>query len=397
MNRPLVSMLVKPAPIIIPGESSLRRDAPRPVKQQQKNYRRLFDDRSLFYDVFHTVEGITLSGPPLFNLKAKVEAAEIYVDGEQATQSSFTDLDRTQRSYIRTTSDSSHLRLVFPDFAATVKISPNNSDIFVGRKVLFTKSKDNDLKWIRDWTRFHVREHGIDGVLIYDNGSTDYSAEDVLKVVSGVKGIAVAVVVCWPFPFGPQGGTSEGVQKAPWDSDFCEYGIMEHARRRFLTQALGVINADIDELVIVERGGSIFDELERTGADVLLYTGRWIEAIGTTGPSIQRFSDFQLYDVTRPETTMKWSAHPTRIRAATQWKTHYIHGVRVTKTSAVLHRHFEGITGGWKREKRLRKNFDSTKHRVDSRLLDSMNRVFGMRMKLKRVLFQSTQETRLDE
>ena len=394
-NRPIVSMLVHPSPVISPATSELRREPPRSVEQRQNNYDELFDDRTLFYDIYHTVEGVTLSGPPLLNLKDNVASAAIFVDGEKTMQSSFDDLDRTQRSYIRADPAASNMRIVMPGLSAELAIAPNHSDLFAGRKVLFTKSKNNDLEWIKDWALFHAREHGVDAVLIYDNGSTDYSADDVLRTVSDVGGIAVAVVVSWPFPFGPQGGTGGGVQNAPWDSDFCEYGIMEHARRRFLTQAAGVVNADIDELVIVEDGGTLFDELQRSGAGVLLYAGRWIEAVGAIRGSTPRFADFRFYNPDRAKTTMKWAANPARIRAATQWKTHYVHGVPVTKTDAVLHRHFEGITSRWKRQARVRRDNDPATHRIDSRLVEAMNRAFGTRMKFKSAMSRLVQQTRL--
>ncbi len=392
-NRPLISMLVQPSPIIIPATSELRRAIPRPAEQRQSNYEELFDDRTLFYDAFHTVEGITLCGPPLSNLKGGVESAAIFVDGKKITDASFEDMDRTQRSYIRADPGATALRLEMPGLAAETAIGANHSGVFAGRKVLFTKSKNNNLKWIKDWTIFHAREHGIDAVLVYDNGSTDYSAKDVLRAVSDVDGIAAAVVVTWPFPFGPQGGSGGGVQNAPWDSDFCEYGIMEHARRRFLTQAAGVVNADIDELVIRESGGTVFDELEASGAGVLLYAGRWIEALGATGGSVPRFTDFRFYNVDRAKTTMKWTANPARIRAATQWKTHYVHGVNVTTTEAVLHRHFEGITSRWKRQGGARGHVDPAKHRVDSRLVEAMNRAFGARLNFKTALSRLAQRT----
>ena len=68
-----------------------------------------------------------------------------------------------------------------------------------GLNVLFTKSKDNHLSWIYDWAKFHVKHHGVTGLLIYDNGSTSYSPEDVMDSVGSIDGLESVVVVRWPF------------------------------------------------------------------------------------------------------------------------------------------------------------------------------------------------------
>ncbi|MDQ0849762.1 hypothetical protein QFZ65_001700 [Arthrobacter sp. B3I9] len=378
-NRPLISMVVRPSSVVIGENSALRRIAPRPEELRQDDYDEKFDDKTLFYDVFHSVEGITLSGPPLLNLKSLVDSAPVLVDGRETSECSFEDIDRTQRSYVRARPEARTFALSLPELEASVRIGRNYCEAFAGRKVLFTKSKNNNLVWLEDWTRFHAVEHGVDAVLVYDNGSTEYAAEEVLRVISGVKGIAVAVVVSWPFPFGPQGGSWGGVRGAPWDSDFCEYGIMENARRRFLSQATGVINADVDELVIAENGASVFSHLEASGADAILYAGRWIETAGCPSKSVPSFSDFRYYQPQRASTTLKWTASPAKIRGATQWKTHYIHGVRMKKTEGVVHRHFAGITSNWKRKSELGVQVDPRKHQVDRRLVQAMDNVFGSR------------------
>ena len=59
---------------------------------------------------------------------------------------------------------------------------------FAGRNCLMTLSRDNALDWIRDWAAFHVREHGADAVLFFDNGSTDYRPEEILAASPASRG-----------------------------------------------------------------------------------------------------------------------------------------------------------------------------------------------------------------
>jgi hypothetical protein len=58
----------------------------------------------------------------------------------------------------------------------TFSVSPNESDMFRDRRVIFTMSKDNPIEWILDWVRFNRDIHGADAVLIYDNGSSAYDS-----------------------------------------------------------------------------------------------------------------------------------------------------------------------------------------------------------------------------
>lgn len=43
----------------------------------------------------------------------------------------------------------------------------------------------------------------------------------------------ILFLVPWNFKYGPKGGASTGLKNAPWDSDFCQYGMMEHAKGAF--------------------------------------------------------------------------------------------------------------------------------------------------------------------
>src|SRR6516165_1049964 len=142
---------------------------------------------------------------------------------------------------------------------------PNHCNIFRERRVVLTLSRDNELQWIRDWTHFFVRKHGADAVLLYDNASTKYESDEIREVINSVPGLAVGVVVDWPFRYGIQD------HSYPEWSDFCQYGVLEHARHRFLAGARAVVNADIDEFPITKRGESLFDIALRSGTGYLKY------------------------------------------------------------------------------------------------------------------------------
>jgi len=83
-------------------------------------------------------------------------------------------------------------------------------------------------------------------------------------------------------------GTPEGGDQVIWDSDYAEYGVLEHARHRFLSTARAVVSLDIDELVLTKDGSSIFDIVQRSDTGHVRFDGRWIENATSTEPDPAR-------------------------------------------------------------------------------------------------------------
>jgi hypothetical protein len=373
-----VRMVVEPSSITMAGATPLVRSAPRPLNQRQHSYSEEFDSTTLFYDVFQSDDRIVLSGPPLLNLKAALDRAEFTDDSGRVLPAHLEDMDRTQRSFLQSPQGSTFISILSDEFSISTSVGPDLREVFAGLNVLFTKSKDNHLIWIRDWAEFHVKHHGITGLLIYDNGSTAYSPEEVLQTVGSVDGLTSVVVVRWPFKFGPQGGGWDGLNDAPWDSDFCEYGIMEHARWRFLPSAKAVINADVDELVLANDRKSVFDVLDSSSAPVLRYPGRWIEKTSAVPGRVPRHSDFSTYDISRGNATAKWAARPADIPEVAQWKTHGVPGADTTETTDVMHRHFMAISSDWKRSRTGTRKFTPSNQRTDQALVDAVRHAFDL-------------------
>lgn len=367
-----VKLVVYPSPVVLP-RNAVKRFPPRPKSQRQDNYDELFDADTLFYDSIQLDGGISLVGPPLLNLEQTLTESVFSGNDGEVFQMSHSPLDRTSVIHLEGNKHSNIVNIRSSEMSLSTIAAPNLRRLFEGRNALVTKSKDNRLSWISDWVKFHVVEQDIDAVLIYDNNSSQYGPEDVLEAIS-VPGIKVAVVVHWPFKFGPQGGSWNGLKGAPWDSDFCEYGIMEHARQRFLGRAGGVLNVDIDELVITEGDDTVFDVLTDLGCGAVSFTGRWIETAGRQGTS-ESFADYSYYDKRRAPTTIKWAILPTQISDATQWKTHMIAGAKMVPSRTTMHRHFMGISSDWKWQRSADREL-AGHHERDHELLKAFGRVF---------------------
>lgn len=340
----------------IAPESGILRQPPRPPELRNTAYSGEFDWDTLFYDVYRVGKYVVFQGPPLLNLRREIEASPYFASRLRGLfpRAKLVERNRSSEFWLRENAD--RVVLDGPLGRHEIAVQPNLSDAFAGRRVLHTLSRNNDIAWILDWVRFHVSVHGADAVLLYDNSSTDYSSEELRAALAKTFPDLLATVVDWPFRYGPQGGMAGAVggREAPWDSDFCQTGSMQHARFRFLGQARSVLNVDIDELVLSDRGRSIFDATEQTRGGFIKFSGHWISATTPHGvsPGCGRHGDFWLLDAQEEDTCPpKWCVVPSRTsRTRHCWSVHNLFGARRNRriSGEFAYRHVRGISKGWK-------------------------------------------------
>lgn len=367
-RRAGVALVVRPSAVVL-GPDGPHRTPPRPAALRGPDYADRYDASTLFYDVF-TSEGRTVAvGPPLLDLAGPLRAAEVTVGGRSAPVRS-TELDRAHRSTFGRAAGPS-LELTLGGRRHRVPVGPDLAGLFAGRRALMTLSLDNELPWVRDWARYHASAHGTDAVVVYDNGSRAYGPDELLETLARVPGIDVAVVVDWSFPYGPQGGPG-----VPWDSDYAQYGALEHARRRLLRRAAGFLNADVDELVLATDGSSVYEHAERSPHGVVSYRGRWAHAAASAGRSTPRHVDSAWVDPTEPLCSTKWCAVPQRLPERAQLQVHDVRGVKVVTPPTLGYRHFWDVTTHWKDGRRGREGAGHAVQ-VDEVLRTALDRHLG--------------------
>lgn len=359
-------MILDTSALVLPEGAPFRRAMLRAPQRRQPGYEAAYDNRTIFYDVFRHGDDVVLSGPPLFNLRRRFAAAR-FTSGGTELAPSLTDISRTQRSGLSGPA-AAEVMVSMEGLEATLPVSPDGRDLFRDRRVLTTISRNNRLEWITDWLRYYVAIHEIDAVLIYDNGSDAYTLAQLDAAIGGVSGIEVAVVVDWPFPFGPQAGPDR-----IWDSDFCQPGMHEHARFRFLEQATQVINADIDELIVTADGRPLHRHLADSPAGGLTYAGHWIE--GQPSERVARFRDFDRYDPGRTLCPTKWTIRPSAVPPDAQWSTHLFTRWSPDRTATVHYGHFRLVTTNWKYNRLKLRSADNWVQ--DTSLRHAMDRVFA--------------------
>lgn len=355
-------------------DNPVARIPPRALDLQDDLYRSEFDYKTVFYDVFHSSDKsrIVFIGPPLLNLLPAVRAGGFELAG-RLVEPEVKEKDRVAEIWLPSSGGSAQTLTLSVEFGKIeLNVSANFSNLFEHRRVIVTKSKNNNLCWIRDWAQYYSRIHDADGILFYDNGSDLYELSDVEGALRLGAPDCQIVVVSWNFPWG-----RPGVRGTSWDSDFCQYGILQHARWRFLDGARAVLSCDIDELIVRENDTTVFGAVESSQSGKILIGGEWIQPVYLQKPSgqsndVPSFANFGYRQ--SPEVRIsptKWAVVPSRCPARSQWKVHTVSGMDNDPEAAQHLRlcHFRSTSTGWKYNRDRILEYSPNIHALDKRLI----------------------------
>lgn len=374
-------MIVHIPTIAIPRSTGLRRDPPRALENRQADYEDKFDFNTLIFDAIYLPDtrSVILICPPAMNLESVWKAAR-FIDSRNQGQTFPFELVKLDRllevivSDVDPTSKES-ISLEIAGQPIPLPIADDQSNIFSERKVLFTVSRDNDLGWITDWAEYHAKVHGIDGVLLFDNGSTSYSCAELSAALSMVSELKAIQVVDWRALWGPTAGPS-----GLWDSNFGQHGAFEVARWRFLREASLVVNADIDELLLPLSDKDLKSACEASQFGAIHFVSRWVVGISGVTPAHTKTGhrDFtHLLPPGDPRARQKWAICPRRAANIMQWRTHHLPRYASEKilTADFEIRHFREVNTGWKESRKHRHNADDPGICVDGRLIEIFDRI----------------------
>jgi hypothetical protein len=346
-----------------------------------------FDRLTVFYDCFRVSESrVMLIGPPLTSFPGILDSLQIRStpSGQQSAHqvhNRFTTrfgsrrVDNLSEVLVEVEAGVTSLHLESAAGHQTMQVQPSGRDLFRGKKVLFTLSKDNDPQWICDWMRFHRDMQGANAVLLYDNASTAYSLSALEMQMSQISGFDVVCVIPWPYKYGPR-----AAGRQLWDYAYSQGGAMEDARWRFLSDAYGVLNCDIDELVLSQQG-NVFDKVAATATGCLRFTGRWVTQPAASSDETPRHREstdqlrprWRLQGPRLKDTNLcpaKWVVVPSRCPAEAHWSVHEIVGrsSSVLKQADTYYRHFTRIGTNWKNNRHQIEGDASKTRRKDTDL-----------------------------
>lgn len=348
--------IVSTSPAVLAADGGLVRQPRAQWRRRGEAFDAGFDRRTLFYDCFWAADGETvlLVGPPLRNLRKAVERADFRVAGsETRLRPRFhASISVTIVALSGVPAGASRLTVVLGDQTFSLAIQPNYAERLAGRRLMFTMNCNNEAGWLAAWADYHRRFHGVDGVIVFDNGSSNLTPEEVGAALCK-SGIADVFVVPWDHLYGPY---DPKVLINPYWARFAQIGAMNLVLRRFGAAAAGLLNCDIDELVHTRAEGDVFEALDRTPQGLLVMHGAWME----TKRVSSRFGDHRdfSYRLKDPKgrhcAQRKWTLDPRRPWVSDLDVQPYMHWIegrpRGSKTMAegAFYWHFKGINTNWK-------------------------------------------------
>lgn len=327
-----------------------------PQRKRPQAFHDAFDATSMVYDCFWHADGkrvLLVCAAPV-NLLAGYTLATFTASGVRLKQKLHVSLSVMIVELPGVPAGSTAITMTFGRETVELPINANLATILDGAKILFGMNKNNDLAWIREWATFHQRLHGTDTVILYDNGSTIYTVEEVVESLRTVPGLVQVAVPVWPQPFGR---TDPAVRLNPYWAHFPQIASMSAVLRRYGARAAGILNADIDELVQAPGGTSIYAVASGLKHGLAVFRGRWVEAAPLAEPAI----DHRGYGLTQSDPRLaqsrpnKWALDPRRTWVANldvhpYW--HWIAGRPMfskVRPEGALYWHFRGINTNWKR------------------------------------------------
>ena len=329
------------------------REPPRHFTLRHEQYEDDFDFTTLFYDCFWDPvdqRKAILIGPPGLNLPIDLELeVKSYPSGATCELRRLGTCSLTHSCEVPPGTYALVFKTKTKEFY--IAIQPNHTGLFQDRRVITTISKDNDLQWIEDWATFYKHKHGCNGVLLYDNNSNHYSVEEIYRRLDLLE--LTVVILKWPFAYGVA-DWRKAISYGTTDSRYCQQGMLEHARYRFLANAKSVLNADIDELVITENGSSVFELAERSPTGYLEFGGKWVEnhriSCRAATNLVPRHKDYGFISQVGLEGCRpKWVVVPAKVPCEAQWHVHRLLGMNSSHADEGIElRHFKAINTGWK-------------------------------------------------
>lgn len=386
MREPLVRRVLAPAAIELDQDSKVRREFSRDSRFVDRNYLANYDDATVFYDCIVQGSDVVCVGPPLLNLEPAVRSGSYAIDGAELDGLCTRRQGRTQVTtlkFSRCLSSGEIMSVRLAGISRVYKITLSGGDedteLFAGHRTLVTMQKNEELAWVRDWLVYYAQVHGATAAIIYDNGSTAYSAEQLLSAAGEVGEIGTIIVMRWPFKYGPQGAPWAGPD-VPWDSDFCQIGGFQDARFRFLAEAKSIVNVDVDELVVPagKGSGSVFEAVEAVTSGGLSLKGHWVEnvAVGLSTDTVPRFWNFPYVRGAGEPCGRKWAAVPSRWPEAAVPTPHDVRKVESPVSDDFYLGHFRGLNSGWKNPARSKARSKADDDHLDPALWSALGRAF---------------------
>ena len=258
--------------IQLPADKGYRRDTPKRTVVKTDTFWDRYDTQTLIYDCYldEKRQTLTLLLPRSFNFGPQLKKATFLADGSALPKPRWRKWRHHETLTFRGVASAQTLEIQIAGLTLTAPIHPVD-DGLDGLNAIYTISLDNDLAWIKDWAHFHVQHHNLQAVVFFDNGSKDYTLQDIDDTLKSVPGIQAVRVVQADLPFGP---LDEDCTYRT-DAKFMQVAMLNLARNRFMSRSRAMLNLDVDELLVSPTRENVFDATVNDFWGHLTFPGTW--------------------------------------------------------------------------------------------------------------------------
>lgn len=276
------SEIVKLNPLIFDGEKIIK-SIPERIAKKSKD---VWDKNTFIYDVFHDGKDIKAIAPRLYNYNDFIDRSviEFKIDGTELSPLRYT-VSRTSYFEFSNENDFKNAKkltvILDENTEYQASIGKNYVEELAGHNILVTINKNNNLVWIYDWATHYVKQHNIDTIILFDNGSDKYEINQILRTLENVDGLENAFVIPSPFIYGTPGATN-----------WYENAMRNIAHFRFAKKANLVLIMDIDELLVSEDATPINQFMAQSNVSYVRFPSVFIENIRQQQAATATFKDF---------------------------------------------------------------------------------------------------------
>ncbi len=332
--------------ITIPDDHDLRRAPPKRCEVKQDRFWERYDSKTLIYDCLYLpdLNVVRLYLPKPLNLEPLLKSAHFYLDGLPAPIRRWQKDRHLDQIDLIAPAEPSELKVDIDGFSATADVQRTDNDLR-GMNVLYTNSKNNDLRWIKDWALFHARHQRANAVVVSDNASDEYTPDEVLSELSSIPELRAVKVTSHPYKFGPLG--DDCTNQA--DGKFMQSCMMTAFRDRYMRNARAILNMDVDELCVRHSDKNIFDATCQSWAGHITFLGQWHYSQSMTDRSVH--ADHVLIDPTEPACPTKYAVSPQKLLGKRTMRVHQLGKVNrrlFQDRTRFSYLHCKQISNSWK-------------------------------------------------
>lgn len=305
-----------------------------------------YDFQTLVYGAVWDSGKLTLVCPKLLNFEEYFKNFEFEYGGIKLKRPRIKKYYRHDIVVFKAREYSPNLTLETGSFNVTISVRQPDFDFFRSLNTEICLSKNENLSWIKEHLSAHVNYHGLEAVFFVDNGSTDYSIDDLEKAIRET-GLKKAIILSAPVPFGPLNLPGKNAKEL-----FFQTSMYNLAKLMYLKSARAVLCVDIDEVMMppLEEGHTIFDEAINSFWGAVFFGGKLVYPQREDAPPFS----FSQHILAKPDAKLyrkKWCLAPSGRLKRYQWRVHCPEGFllsNILKHKKPRYYDCQGITTGWK-------------------------------------------------